>query len=167
MSSYEKYVNSEIGRTFLISGLMALILGYLTIIIPLADTVSTDPWYSFLYNDVTIAEEDRFNVFLVILETLFFVLFYFFFTIALASYKEINDQIPSWGQLFYAGSVTILGSLLIPQLDFQGNVEGTGSGSGYNHFTSSMQTWVAVMTIVGVVLVSLYIYYTETQKSKN
>ena len=75
MSSYEKYVNSEIGRTFLISGLLALILGYLTIIIPLADTVSTDPWYSFLYNDVTIAEEDRFNAFLVILETLF--LYYF------------------------------------------------------------------------------------------
>lgn len=161
---YERYFGSRIGRTFVITGILVLIFGYLAVIIPLAPA-NNNAWYSFLYKDVTLDPADRFNAILVILEALLLTLFYFFLVVALGSYAEVNNRIPSWTELVLAAIISVLLSYLLPQISIgQATLVNNGTGTGTKHFTPKMQLWVFLGTLVGIILSSLYIFYSAPKE---
>jgi len=157
-SSFDKYFNTDIGKTFLITTILALVFGFLSIAIPIAPA-NENAWYSFLYMDVTLPPDQRMNWGLVILEAFVFTFFYFFSTVALGSYAEIQNRLPSWGEVTFAALITILLSYFFPKVSV-GDVNVTG-GSGYNHFTPKMQLAVFILTLVGITLSTLYLVYSE------
>ena len=147
----------------MITGILAILFGYFAFLLPLAPT-DTESWYSGLYMDITLPDEERFNALLVFLEVLFLSLTYLFLTIALAAQAQVQRQIPSWTQLVISGIITLILASIFPEISVgEASLEGA-SGSGYNHFTPAMQTWTFWGTVIGVLLFSLYIIYTSPPK---
>lgn len=165
MSFSERYITNPMGRTALISFLLSLIFAYLSFLLPLAPA-DNNAWYSFLYSDITLPPEERFNWGLVILESFFFGLFFFFLVVGLGAYAEVQNRLPSWTEFIVAAIITIILSLLLPQISVGEGSVGEISGSGFNHFTTKMQTAVFFFTLLFMILWTLYIYYSAPNQEK-
>ena len=166
MSTVNRIFETPIGRTAVISVLIAAFLGIIAILIPLA-TLENDPWYRFLYLDVELPEDERFNLGLVLLESLVLTLFYLFLTIFMGSLAELQNRLPSWGEVFFAGGVTLIAAFFLTKLGI-GDVaiEGSTSALGFNHFTGSMQSSVFWFTFIGMILMTLYLMYSQEPENK-
>lgn len=161
MSSSSIFDNPQ-GRNALFTGIVALLLVFLAFYIPLVENPAA--WNKFLYKDLTLPEKDRYNIWLVLLETIILTLIYFFTLICLGSYAEFRNRLPSWGEVFTSGIFTIALATFFPRFSVGGGLQGTTASTGYNYFTSSMQWSVFFGTVLGMVLVTLYIMYSEEEK---
>lgn len=156
MSSILNNLNRPIGRTAIISFLIAAILAVVSIIIPLANPVTASKsWYKFLYNNGT------FNWPLVILESIVLIIMYFFLVVCLGSFAEINNRLPSWGEVIAAIIITLIFALFAPKL----SISGQTSASVVNNFSSHMQAATFWFTVLGIIIMTLYIIFSE-DKSK-
>ncbi|MHA2501369.1 MAG: hypothetical protein ACXAE3_00665 [Candidatus Kariarchaeaceae archaeon] len=164
-TNYQKYTSTPIGRTVLITGLLSVLFAYLAFLLPLAPADNSG-LFSGLYKDVSLPDEDRFNLALVILESLFLSLTFFFLTVALAAQAQVSNQIPSWRELIVSGIIVLIMSWLVPQISVGEATLAGGSGSGFNHFTPDMQTWTFVGTVIGLILFSLYLIYSTPSASE-
>jgi hypothetical protein len=159
-SLVEKYFENPTGRTAIFSFLIAAFLFLISWFIPLAN-VAEDSWYSFLYKDVTLPVEDRFNFGLVIIEVILFTLFFFFVVVFLGSMADLRNTLPSYFEIFTAAVISITLAAFIPKIGVTGGVAGTGTDKGVSHFTPDMQTTVIWLTILGILLMTLYLYFTR------
>jgi hypothetical protein len=159
MSSLNTYFDTPIGRTMVISLLLAAFMFFFALLIPLAP-YDENAWYAFLYMDISLDPSDRMNWGLMFLESVLLILLYLFIIIGLGSYAELNNRLPSWGEVATGGIITLLAALLLPQIPGpETTIEGIGT-SGYYHFTSNMQIGVFITTLVGMILVTMYLMYT-------
>lgn len=164
MSTYQQLFNTRPGRTSLISGLIAIILLYIAFLIPSAP-YDTEAWYFFLYQNVDI-EAENFVWSLVLVESLLLTIIYLFLVIFAGSYAELQNRLPSYGEMLFAGFIALGGALIITQLTVaQGAVQiGEGVdpiGAGFRYFNRSMRTTVFFLTLLGIILVTAYIYFTS------
>ncbi len=155
-SSSSSLFDNPLKRTLLFSTLIALILVWIAGILPLLEDTE-NAWYSFLYKDLEIPEEDRYNFVLVMVETLALSFFYLFMLIAVGSLAELRNNLPSWNEVFVSGSVTLILAFFFPRFSVRQGIAGTESSSGFNHFTSSMQTSVFFFTLLGIILLTWYV----------
>ena len=163
MSFVEKYIENPTGKSALISTITAGLFFILSWLIPLAP-YEDGKWYLFLYKDITIAAEDRFNWGLVLIEVILFALFFFYLTVALGNYAEIRDSLPGWKELGTAVLITITLAAFVPKFGITGDLSGSASDKGFNHFTESMQTVVFWFTLLGIIIATLYLRYTEPKQ---
>lgn len=147
---------SPLKKTLLFSAVISLILFWVAFTLPLLENTE-DAWYNFLYKDLNTPEEDRYNITLVLLETLALSLFYLFSLIFVGSLAELRNNLPSWNEVFVSGTVTLILAFFFPRFSVGGGIEGTESSTGFNHFTSDMQLSVFLLTIVGIFLMTLYV----------
>ncbi|MHA2250791.1 MAG: hypothetical protein ACXAD7_10525 [Candidatus Kariarchaeaceae archaeon] len=154
----EQLFQSPTGRTAIFSFLIAAALFLFAWVIPLA-SLDGDPWYDFLYKDVTLPEEDRFNWGLVLVESLLFTLFYLFILIFFGSLAELRNNLPSWGEVVISAIITVGFAFFLPKFTTSGSVEGTENETGANHFTGPMQTAVFWLSVLGIILMTLYVIY--------
>ena len=152
-SLVEQYIENPTGRTVILSFLIAAFLFLISWFIPLANP-SEESWYSFLYKDLTLPVEDRFNWGLVIIEAVLFTLFFFFMVVFLGSLTDLRNALPSYFEMFTAAVITFALVIFIPKIGVTG-AEGAGN------FTPEMQTAVLWFSILGVVLIFLYLYFTR------
>ncbi len=163
-SIIETFIERPTGRTAVISFILAAFFFIVAWFIPLVDP-TVQNWYSFLYKDISLPEDERFNWYLVIIESLLFSLFYLFSVIFLGSIADLRNTIPSWFELFVSASITVLISILIPKFGIGGSgISGSGSDTGLNNFTAKMQTAVFWFTILGILLFTLYIIYSAPKE---
>ncbi|MHA2250838.1 MAG: hypothetical protein ACXAD7_10760 [Candidatus Kariarchaeaceae archaeon] len=158
----EQLFQSPTGRTVIFSFIVAAFLFLLAWVIPLA-SLDGDPWYGFLYKDTTLPETDRFNWSLVLIESFLFTLFYLFILIFFGSLAELRNNLPSWGEVIISAIITIGFSYFLPKFTTSGTVEGTERSTGANHFTGEMQTVVFWFTILGIILMTLYVIYSGSE----
>lgn len=163
MSFVEKYIENPTGKSALISTITAGLFFVISWLIPLAG-YEEGKWYLFLYKDITIAAEDRFNIGLVLLEVLLLTLFFFYLTVALGNYSEIRDSLPGWKELGTAFVITITLAAFVPKIGITGDFTGTATDKGFNHFTESMQSTVFWLTLLGIIIASLYLKYTQPKE---
>jgi hypothetical protein len=147
---------SPLKRTLLFSAVISLIFFWLAFTLPILENTE-GKWYDFLYEDLNTPEEDRYNLALVILETLALTFFYLFSLIFVGSLAELRNNLPSWNEVFVSGTVTLILAFFFPRFSVGGGIGGTESSTGFNHFTSDMQLSVFLLTIVGIILMTLYV----------
>lgn len=152
-SLVEQYIENPTGRTVIFSFLIAAFLFLISWFIPLANP-GEESWYNFLYKDLTLPVEDRFNWGLVIVEVLLFTLFFFFMVVFLGSLSDMRNTLPSYFEMFTAAVITLTLAAFIPKIEVTG-AEGAGN------FTPGMQTGVFWFSVLGVILMILYIYFTR------
>ncbi len=162
----EQLIQNPTGRTAIFSLLIALFLFFLAWIIPLAN-ITGGEWYDFLYKDVELPENERFNWALMIIETLLFTIFYLFLVIFFGSLAELRNNLPSWGEVFISAVITLGLAYFLPRFSTSGTIEGTESESGFNHFTGDMQIAVFWLTLLGIILMTLYIIYSDDEKMQS
>ncbi len=63
------------------------------------------------------------------------------------------------GEVFISAIITIGLAYFLPRFTTAGNVQGTTQESGVSHFSSSMQTSVFWLTVLGIILMTLYVIY--------
>lgn len=165
MSFQEKFIQDPRGRSAIFALIIAGVLFIISMLIPLADP-STESWYSGLYMDLSLPEEDRFNWTLVIIESLLFTLFYLFFTVFLGGSAEVRGAVPSWREIFTGVIFTLIFAAFIPRFGISGGIAGGLSDTGVNNFTESMQTAVFWFTVLGIFLMTLYIFFTGPKQEK-
>ena len=152
-------------RTLLFSSILALALFWLAFTLPILEDTD-DAWYSFLYKNLEIPEEDRYNLPLVIVETLALSFFYLFMLISVGSMAELRNNLPSWNEVFVSGSVTLILAFFFPKFSVQGGFAGTESSSGNNHFTSDMQLSVFFFTLLGIIIMTWYVINSASENDK-
>ena len=130
----EQYIENPTGRTVIFSFLIAALLFLVSWFIPLANP-GEDSWYSFLYKDLTLPVEDRFNYGLVILEVLLFTFFFFFIVVFLGSMADLRNTLPSYFEIFTAAVISITLAAFIPKIEVTG-------AQGAANFTPDMQSAV-------------------------
>ncbi len=160
MSSFTDTLSTPIGRTAALSFLLTLVFLFFAGIIPLAENTD-DAFYSFLYQDLEKAEGDRFNWYLVILESILLSLSYLFMLIFFGSMAEIRNNLPSWGEAFLSTFITLVLTFFFINLSVEGSIAGTDASSGFNHFTESMRRATFIFTIIGIILMTLYMIKSE------
>lgn len=148
--------DNPLKRTILFSTLLAAALFLLALTLPILEDTD-DVWYSFLYEDLDKPEADRYNFALVLVETLALSFLYLFTLIAVGSLAELRNNLPSWNEVFVSGAVTLILAFFLPRLSVGGGLAGTESSKGNNHFTTSMQTHVFLLTILGIIMLTWYV----------
>lgn len=147
---------SPLKKTLLFSAVISLIFFWLAFILPILENTE-DGWYNFLYSDLETPEADRYNITLVLLETLALTMFYLFSLIFFGSLAELRNNLPSWNEVFVSGSLTLIMAFFFPRFSVGGGIGGTEASTGFNHFTSDMQLHVFLLSIVGIILMTLYV----------
>ena len=147
---------SPLKKTLLFSAVISLILFWVAFILPILENTET-AWYSILYKDLNIPEEDRYNITLVLLEAITLSLFYLFSLIFVGSLAELRNNLPSWNEVFVSGTVTLILAFFFPRFSVGGGIRGTEGSTGFNHFTPDMQLHVFLLTILGIILMTLYV----------
>lgn len=163
MSFMEKYIENPVGRSGLISLIITLGLWVLAGFISLTPWVK-GAWYSFLYKDVTIAPEDRYNILLVIIDIVLITISYFYLTVALGNFAELRNSIPGWTEV--GTSIIISGVIAFfqPKFTISGKLSGTDKDLGYSHFTPDMQITVFWVSLLMILLTTFYIFKTEPKE---
>ncbi|MHA2029423.1 MAG: hypothetical protein ACXAC2_12160 [Candidatus Kariarchaeaceae archaeon] len=159
---------SPLKRTLLFSAVIALFLFWLAFTLPILESTENE-WYGFMYEDLETPEEDRYNLSLVLLESFVLSLFYLFTLIFVASLADLRTGLAGWNEVFVSGIVTLILAFFFPRFSVGGGVGGTESSTGFNHFTSDMQLSVFFLTLIGIVLLTLYVMKSaeENQESNN
>ncbi len=155
MSFIEKYIENPIGRSGLISFLIATVVFLLTWLIPFAP-YTNGAWYLFLYKDIKIPVEDRYNLLLVIVDVLLLLVFYFYLTVSLGNFAEVRNRLPGWSELVPSVIITGFMAWFQPLFGINGALVGTDKDTGFNHFTPDMHLSVFWATVVGIILITLY-----------
>ena len=106
-SFVEQYIENPTGRTAIFSLIVAAFIFMLTWLIPLSNPAEGD-FFNFLYMDISLPAEERFNTALVIIESVLFSFFYLFLAIFLGNLSELRNSIPSWFEIFTSAVITIV-----------------------------------------------------------
>ncbi|MFV2013950.1 MAG: hypothetical protein ACC656_00845, partial [Candidatus Heimdallarchaeota archaeon] len=91
------------------------------------------------------------------LEAITLSLFYLFSLIFVGSLTELRNNLPSWNEVFVSGTVTLILAFFFPRFSVGGGIRGTEGATGFNHFTPDMQLHVFLLTILGIILMTLYV----------
>ncbi|MDH5401270.1 MAG: hypothetical protein OEZ01_11720 [Candidatus Heimdallarchaeota archaeon] len=165
--SFKDLTNTPTGRTAIISLLLALLMFFFSWLIVLSNP-SEEVWYFFIYN---VENEGDFNWWIVIIESILFTLLYLFLVIFMGNLAELNNQIPTWKEVFYSAAITLITAIFIPkskvgvfELSDDIGQDSLQTGEIYQNTTETMQWVIVLFAAIGIVLMTLYLMYTEPKE---
>lgn len=167
MSTSNRSSYTQQRNTIVISFLFALLFALLSVLIAIIDPKGENFYttvFGFLYQDTTLSKS-----LLVGIEWLLFMLFFVYFTIALATRKERNGGIPDWFEVLVPAIFTVAFGSFVANLNNLGEQSGfSGTGSvvgetlqGLSNFDGRMKIWIFFLDLAGVILISIYFFFTS------
>ncbi|MCY3412544.1 MAG: hypothetical protein INQ03_12975 [Candidatus Heimdallarchaeota archaeon] len=147
MSFVSNYIENPTGRSFILSSFIVAVMFTILWLIPFAP-YEEGKWYLFLYKDVNITPDDRFNVGLVIIDILLLLIFFFHLVVAFGNSAEMRNTLPGWSEVLFPFVITLAIAAFQPRFGITGSLSGGEEDLGFNHFTADMQIWIFWTTFV-------------------